>query len=431
MNWRELEAEMIRTRRDLHRYPEAAWTEFRTSSLVAERLERLGYKPRVGAAVIDKESVMGRPSEEEIDQHIRRAVMQGGNEGWIKEMERYTGVVAELDTGKPGPTVALRFDIDCVDVDEDTSPEHRPVRENFASLNPHLMHACGHDAHTSIGLGVAETLMAKEGLLKGGKVRLIFQPGEEGCRGAYAMTHGGVVDGADFFLAMHIGSGVPTGTFGINALGYLATTKFDARFTGVPAHAAGAPHLGRNALLAAASAALGLHSIAPHSGGVMRLNVGVLQAGTGRNVVPADALMKVETRGETQQIADYVYGRAVEVLNGAAAMYGVKVELTKAGQGTTARGDKPLVRQALEAVRALNLFEHVEENVRAGGSEDATWMMRRVQENGGQATYMGLGSDITAPHHNGRFDLDERSMLLGVRAMTAITEALLAAGGEQ
>ena len=431
MNWRELEAEMIRTRRDLHRYPEAAWTEFRTSSLVAERLERLGYRPRVGAALIDAKSVMGRPSEEEIDRHIRRAVMQGGNEGWIKEMGRWPGVVAELDTGKPGPVVALRFDIDCVEVDEDTSPEHRPVRENFASLNPHLMHACGHDAHTAIGLGVAETLMAKKDMLGSGKVRLIFQPGEEGCRGAYAMTRGGVVDGADFFLAMHIGGGVPTGTFGINSLGYLATTKFDARFTGVPAHAAGAPHLGRNALLAAASAALGLHAIPPHSSGAMRLNVGVLQAGTGRNVIAADALMKVETRGETQEIADYVYNRAVEVLNGAATMYGVKVELTKAGQGTTATGDAPLVKRALEAVKALSLFEHVEETARAGGSEDATWMMRRVQENGGQATYMALGSDITAPHHNGRFDLDERSMLLGVRAVTAIVEALLDSEGER
>ncbi|MBR1672627.1 MAG: amidohydrolase [Fretibacterium sp.] len=426
MNWRELEAEMIRTRRDLHRYPEAAWTEFRTSSLVAERLERLGYRPRVGAAVINQGAVMGRPSEEEIDRHIRRAVMQGGNEGWIKEMGRYPGVVAELDTGKPGPTVALRFDIDCVDVDEDTSSDHRPVREGFASLNPHLMHACGHDAHTAIGLGVAETLIAREGLLKRGRVRLIFQPGEEGCRGAYAMTQGGVVDGVDFFLAMHIGGGVPTGTFGLNSLGYLATTKFDARFTGVPAHAAGAPHMGHNALLAAAAAALGLHTIAPHSGGAMRLNVGVLQAGTGRNVIAADALMKVETRGETQDIADYVYNRAVEVLDGAAAMYGVKVELTKAGQGTTARGDEPLVRRAAEAVRALNLFKCVEETVRAGGSEDATWMMRRVQQNGGEATYMALGSDIAAPHHNGRFDLDERSLLLGVRAMTSIAEALLA-----
>ena len=80
MDFRELEREMIRTRRDFHRYPEAAWTEFRTSSIIAERLERLGYKNlRVGRQVKNPDAVMGRPSEEEISEHIKRAVMQGGN----------------------------------------------------------------------------------------------------------------------------------------------------------------------------------------------------------------------------------------------------------------------------------------------------------------------------------------------------------------
>lgn len=424
MDWRRLEQDLIALRRDLHRYPEAAWTEFRTSSLVAERLERLGYKPAVGLETVEVDAVMGRPPEEEIDRHIGRAVTQGGNVGWIEAMGRYPGVVAVLETGRPGPVVSLRFDMDCVDVDEDESPDHRPRRENFASVNPHLMHACGHDAHTAIGLGVAEVLIAREGLLNG-TVRLIFQPGEEGCRGAYAMVQKGVVDGSDYFLAMHIGGGVPSGTFGLNSLGYLSTTKFDAHFTGRPAHAAGAPHEGHNALLAAATAALGLHAIAPHRDGAMRVNVGVLNAGTGRNVIAGSATMKVETRGENQEIADYVYERAVEVLNGAAAMYGTTVELERTGAGTTACGDSELVSLAGETVRALNCFEEVVETVRGGGSEDATWMMRRVQEGGGQATYMALGSDIAAPHHNGRFDLDERSIVPGVRAMVAVTERLL------
>ena len=424
MDLKELERRMIETRRDLHRFPEPAWTEFRTSALVAARLEELGYAPRTGSEVIDEGSVMGRPSEEQIDREIARAVEQGGDRGRIERMGRYTGVTADLDTGRPGPTLAFRFDMDCVDVGEDTSPDHRPAKEGFASVNPCRMHACGHDAHTAIGLGVAEVLIAREGLLSG-TVRLIFQPGEEGCRGAYAMTRKGVVDGSDYFLAMYIGGGVPSGTFGLNSLGYLGTTKLDAHFTGRPAHAAGAPHEGRNALLAAATAALGLHAIAPHRDGAMRVNVGVLNAGTGRNVIAEHADMKVETRGENQEIADYVYARAVEVLNGAAAMYGTTVELVKAGAGTTASGDEELVARAKKAVLDLDCFREVVDTVRAGGSEDATWMMRRVQEQGGQATYMALGSDITAPHHNGRFDLDERSIIRGVRAVVAITERLL------
>lgn len=436
MDWRELDRtwdapydRMVAMRRDLHRFPEAAWTELRTTSLVASRLAALGWDVRVGAGLFDAASVMGRPSEGEMAAHVERARTQGADEAWLRRIDGWPGVVAELDGGRPGPVVALRFDIDCVEVGEDRSTDHRPAREGFASENAGLMHSCGHDAHTAIGLGVAEMLSKGRGRSGRGKVRLIFQPGEEGCRGAWAMVQAGVVDDVDAFLALHVGGGVPTGTFGLDAVGYLATTKFDARFTGVSAHAAGAPHMGRDALLAAAAATLGLHSIAPHSDGDMRVGVGVLQAGTGRNVVPASALLKAETRGATQEVASYAYARAVEVIRGAAAMYGVDVELIEQGKGTTATGSPGLVRRAEEAVRALGAFDRVVETVRSGGSEDATWMMRRVQERGGEATYMALGSDIAAPHHSSRFDLDERSMDLGARAMVAITEALLAGTG--
>jgi aminobenzoyl-glutamate utilization protein A len=387
-------------------------------------LEKLGYELAVGLDVIELSAVMGRPFQEEIDGYVERAKRQGGNSGWIDKLRGYTGVVATLKTGKPGPVISLRFDMDCVDVDETKLPEHRPNREGFASVNALLMHACGHDAHTAIGIGVAEVLADRKNDWVG-EVRLIFQPGEEGCRGAYAMVQKGVVDGSDYFLAMHIGSGIPSGVFGLNSLGYLCTTKFDAEFTGRSAHAAGAPHEGHNALLAAAAAAISLHTIAPHRDGPMRINVGVLNAGTGRNVIAEKAVMKAETRGNTQEIADYVYKRALEILKGAAAMYETEVTVTQTGAGTAAAGDAPLVAKAGEAIRASGLFREVRETIQGGGSEDATWMMRRVQQGGGQATYMGLGSDITAPHHNGCFDVDESSLLPGVKALVAIVERLM------
>ncbi|MDR2522851.1 MAG: amidohydrolase [Synergistaceae bacterium] len=423
MDWQRLEKIMTETRRDLHRYPEGAWTEFRTSAVVAVRLEELGYSLTVGLDTVDPSAVMGRPAQAEVEARIKRAKGQGGNPAWIDKMRGYPGVVAALKTGRPGPVISLRFDMDCVDVDEADSPGHRPNQEGFASVNPHACHACGHDAHVAIGLGVAEVLMERKDSLTG-EIRLVFQPGEEGCRGGYAMTQKGVVDGSDYFLTLHIGGGVPSGVFGLNALGHLPTTKFDVEFTGKPAHAAGAPHEGRNALLAAASAALALHGIAPHKDGATRVNVGVLNAGTGRNVIPGKALMKAETRGETQETADYVYSRAQEILKGAAAMYGVEVETVKTGAGTDARGDAALVKKAGEAARETGLFREIRETVQAGGSEDATWMMRRVQENGGQALYMALGSDIRAPHHNGCFDIDESAMLPGVKILTALVEKL-------
>lgn len=423
MNWNSLEQELIAIRRDLHKHPESAWTEFRTSAIVAERLESLGYEILAGLETIEVSAVMGRPSEEEIDAHIQRAKDQGAKTSWVDRLKRYPGVVGILKTGRPGPVITLRFDMDCVDVDEDESKEHRPHLEGFASVNKLLMHSCGHDAHTAIGLGVAQVIMEEKNTLTG-EIRLIFQPGEEGCRGAYAMVEKGIVDGTDYFLAMHIGGGVPSGTFGLNSLGYLCTTKFDVEFTGRPAHAAGAPHEGHNALLAAATAALGLHSIAPHAEGSMRVNVGVLNAGTGRNVIAGKAFMKAETRGETQKISDYVYKRAQEILTGAAAMYETDVHVTKTGSGTTAAGDAALINKVRKAVQASGYFKELRETVQGGGSEDATWMMRRVQEQGGLATYMALGADIKAPHHNGRFDLDESSIILGVKVLVSIVEEL-------
>jgi aminobenzoyl-glutamate utilization protein A len=424
MDWKRLEKEIVALRRDFHKYPESAWTEFRTSAIVAERLEQLGYELILGLDTVDAASVMGRPSEAEIDRYIERAKAQGGDPARIDKMRKYPGVVGVLRTGKPGPVVSLRFDIDCVDVDETKDPAHLPNREGFASVNALLTHSCGHDAHTAMGLGVAEVLMEEKSSLKG-EVRLIFQPGEEGCRGAFAMTQKGVVDGSDYFLAMHIGTGVPSGSFAVNSTGHLCTTKFDVEFAGRPAHAAGSPHEGRNALLAAASAALALHGIAPHRDGVQRINVGVLEAGTGRNVVPGKAVLKAETRGETQAIADYVYGRAQEILKGAALMYGTEVAVTKTGAGTDARGDAPLVEKIASAVREAGLFDSVFDLVQAGGSEDATWMMRRVQEGGGQAAYTVLGADISAPHHNGSFDVDEKTFVLGVKALTAVVKKLM------
>jgi aminobenzoyl-glutamate utilization protein A len=425
MDWNKLEQEIIALRRDFHKYPESAWTEFRTSSLVAERLSGRGYDLRAGLDTLEVSAVMGRPSEAEIDRHIARAKEQGGSAIWIDRLRRYPGVVAVLRTGRPGPVTSLRFDMDCVDVEETNAAGHRPNKEDFASVNGLLAHTCGHDAHTAIGLGLADVLMEEKNSLNG-EIRLIFQPGEEGCRGAYAMTQKGVVDGSDYFLALHIGIGVPSGVFGLNSEGHLCTTKFDAEFTGRTAHAAGAPHEGRNALLAAATAALSLHAIAPHSDGSMRVNVGVLEAGTGRNVIPGKAVMKVETRGETQVIADYVYKRAQEVLEGAALMYGTEVKVEKTGAGTNADSDAPLVAKVGKAIRELGIFREVRDIVQAGGSEDATWMMRRVQELGGQAIYMALGSDIAAPHHNGAFDIDESALILGVKALAAIVKNLAA-----
>ncbi len=182
-----------------------------------------------------------------------------------------------------------------------------------------MMHACGrYDGHTAIGLGLAHVLKQYAAQLNG-VIKLIFQPAEEGTRGARAMVAAGVVDDVDYFTAIHIGTGVPAGTVVCGGDNFMATTKFDVQFSGVAAHAGGKPRTAQRA--AGRRPGLGLHAIPPHSAGASRVNVGVMQAGTGRNVVPSSALLKVETRGESEAINQYVFERAQHVVAGAAAMY--------------------------------------------------------------------------------------------------------------
>ena len=390
-------------RRDFHHFAESGWVEFRTAAKVAEILDSLGYDLAMGRDVVDAESRMGLPDNATLTREFARARAQGAPEKWLAPFEGgFTGLVATLNTGRPGPTLAFRVDMDALDLSEALDDSHRPFRDGFASCNPGMMHACAHDGHTTIGLGLAHVLMHNKAQLNG-TIRLIFQPAEEGTRGARAMVAAGALDGVDYFTAIHIGTGVPAGTVICGSDNFMATTKFDATFTGVAAHAGGKPEEGRNALLAAAQAALALHSIAPHSEGASRVNVGVMQAGSGRNVVP---------------INQYVFERAQSVITGAAALYGVTAEMRLMGAATASAPTPAWVDYLRQQASQVPGVEQAIDKVKApAGSEDATLMMARVQENGGMASYMVFGTDLSAGHHNEKFDFDERVMTVAIETL--------------
>lgn len=405
--------EMRRRRRDFHRYPETGWAEFRTTAIAADILTALGYTVRFGGEFFHPEDIMGRHIDAEAEK--KRAIAQGANPETIVRIGDYTGLCAEFDTKRPGPTTALRFDIDCVDTTEASDAAHYPAHEDFASQNPGRMHSCAHDGHTAIGLALAELLINTPGLT--GKIRLLFQPAEEGVRGGYAMMKTGLVEDASYFIAMHLGLGKPTGEVygGIN--GFLCTTKVDVVYRGVGAHSGGEPQKGKNALLAAASAVLNLHAIAPSSEGVTRLNVGVLNAGEGRNVIPPKALMKIETRGENNALANYIYERAMQVLQGAAQMYGVEMEITKEGEANSADSSPGLASLVSEIAAAIPGVTHSGVSRPMSGSDDACWLMSAVQKAGGQAIYIGIGATTAAGHHNDRFDFDEAAMDIALEVL--------------
>lgn len=416
----------ISRRRDLHRHPEVGWTEFRTASFVITTLRKLGYIVKFGAETIQEAAMMGVPSEAVLEKESKRAVAQGADPELVAQMSGgKTGVMAVMEFAKPGPVVGLRFDMDSNDANETTDEKHRPNQCGFASENSGAMHACGHDGHTAVGLAVAEILAKLQPQLAG-TVKLFFQPAEEGVRGAKAMVESGLADDVDYMLGAHFGfKANKTGQLACNVKGFLATSKYDAVFTGVPAHAGAAPETGKNALLAAAAAALNLHAISRHSEGVSRINVGVLNAGSGRNVIPANAVLKLETRGCTSKINSYMATEARRIIEAAAAMYDVKVNITEMGGAAGGNNTKELADKITAVAERLQIFDDIIPESDFGASEDFSYFMERVQQKGGQAAYMMVGAELAAGHHDSYFDFDEKALDLATKIITAATTDLL------
>ena len=412
----QLEPQLVEQRRDFHKYAESGWTEFRTASLIARKLHDLGYEVKLGQEVVLDADRMGVPDEEVLERYYQRALEQGGDPEFLPALRGgFTGVVGILRCGE-GPVIGMRFDIDAVDMLESQAPDHRPVKEGFASVNPDAMHSCGHDGHATIGLGVATTLAEIKDELRG-TIKLVFQPAEEGVRGAKAIVGSGILDDVEYMLASHLGSGTPTGGRG----SFLATSKFDALITGAPAHAGGKPEGGHNAMLAAATAVLNLYAIPRHSQGATRINVGRLNAGTGRNVIPPSAHLAIETRGLTSELEQHMYNYAVRILENAAAMHGCTVKLKAMGGAKSGGSDLELAERVRQVAQQISDFPNVNPGLAGGGgSEDYTYMMARVQQNGGQATFISVGADINgAGHHTAEFDFDERALRGAVKLFVA------------
>jgi aminobenzoyl-glutamate utilization protein A len=428
----KIENKIISFRRDFHRYPESAWTEFRTASIVARRLKELGYEVKTGKDVVNERDRMGVPSEDVLNLNYDRAMKQGGDSEFIQSLKGgFTGVVGILKKGE-GPVVAFRFDMDALELLENDSVEHRPVREGFVSINRGVMHACGHDTHTAAGIGIAEVLMELKDYIHG-TVKLIFQPAEEGVRGAKSMVSAGVLDDVDFLLGHHISSKWNTGEIASGMSGYFATQKFDAFFKGKASHAGGKPEEGKNALLAAAAAVLNLYAIPRHSEGPSRINVGKLNAGTGRNIICDRAHLVIETRGINDEISDYMYEKSMKILEASAMMYDCSLDIKLMGSAGSAKSDKELSDRVEKIAEKAGGFSFIIPSSE-GGSEDFTFMIKRVQEKGGIAANVGIGANLSRVPgrevilraHTPEFDIDEASFKQTIKLLSLVALDILA-----
>lgn len=396
--------ELSELRREFHRHPEPGWMEYWTSDRISELLREYGCdEVLTGAKVCKADARMGVP--------------KGGG---------LTGVIGLLRCGD-GPVVALRFDIDALPITECALPEHLPAREGFRSEQDGYMHACGHDGHITVGLGTARILCRLREQLHG-TVKFIFQPAEEGVRGAKAIVENGWLEDVDFLLSAHMYGGSEQHPCGICITkGHgLATTKLDADFHGKASHAAAAPEQGNNALLAAATAVLNLQAIPRHGQADTRINVGKLTAGTGRNIIPESAHMELEVRGKTSEANQYMETYAMRILEAAAQMHGCTVETHLMGKALSS-SNSPELNDRLEQVcsEQLQLTTWREDEAFSNVSEDFSCMSEQVKAHGGQACYFLNVSKCKAPLHNNQFDFQEEALINGVKAFCGIAADLL------
>lgn len=374
------EHEIVARRRQIHAIPEAGWTEFIATARAAEYFEALGFKVRIGREVIDPVFIRGRNAEEvELSEEKARAA--GVSETLLARMSGITGMVATFDTGRPGRTIAIRVELDALYMDEPEDSAHIPYREGFTSMRRGVMHACGHDGHQAVAYALADFVIANKERLNG-SIKFIFQPGEEGSRGAYPMVKSGALDDVDLLLCSHIALDLPAGTVVSAAGKFLCTTKIDFIFEGAASHA-----------------------------GMTRVNVGTLHAGEGRNIVASHAKIEVEVRGESEAINHQLTSIAIQRAEGCAMAFGVGCRHLIMGEAVDFVPDDAVTQMIAVCARRARRCKDVLPTAPLNSSDDATLMIRRVQSMGGKAGYFLVGAALPGENEHANVDFAEESLL--------------------
>lgn len=408
-------------RRRFHRFPEPAWREFRTTSALVEEIQNIGVDElSIGPEAYDPDDRMAVPDETELAPWRERALAAGVDDELLATMEEgNTGVVAVLQQGD-GPSVGLRVDIDGLFIEESTESDHHPAEEGFRSETGETMHSCGHDAHMTIGLGVLEAVKESD---FSGTFTVFFQPAEEESGGGKPMAESRFAEDLDYLFAVHVGFDHPTGEVVAGIRKPLAMSHLTAEFIGTSAHASKAPQQGDNAMQAMATAVQNVYGIPRHSDGMTRVNVGRAEAGSASNVIAERAKFWGEVRGETTPLREYMKTEFERTVYAAAETHNCDVDFRIISESPRADSDAELtdvVHRVADQTEGVDSVVHWAD---FGASEDATFLMERVQEAGGEATYIIVGSDHPTDHHTPTFDVDEQSIEIGVNVLTdAISE---------
>ena len=372
---------VIRIRRDLHRIPETAYTEKKTSAYVADYLRREGLEVQTGIATY--------------------------------------GVVGLLNTGRPGPTLLLRADMDALPVTEDTGL-------SFASTHDGVMHACGHDAHVAMVL-VAATVLSRVKDELNGTIKFLFQPAEEGPGGAQPMIDEGVLENpkVDYSIGCHVWPEIPEGTIGVRSGPFMAAMdRFDIKIIGRSGHGA-MPHLCVDALEVGTQVVSALQRISSRHMNPLEpavVTVGMFHAGTAFNIIPGDAQLTGTTRTFNLDIWNSWAERLETIVRGVCESMGADFEMKfSKGYPPTINDDSmaEVVRRCAQKVAGK---DKVVEPERSMGGEDMSYFLQRSK---GCFYALGVGRQEFTPLHNSRFDLNENVLALGVETHCRIALDLL------
>lgn len=377
--------ELVAVRRDLHQHPETAFEELRTSGIVAERLKALGLDVRTGVAK--------------------------------------TGVLATVRGARPGRTVLLRADMDALPIQEENDT---PYRSQVAGK----MHACGHDCHTSILLGVAKQLVADARDLTGA-VRLCFQPAEECGGGAEGMIAEGALEPKpDAAFGLHVWQDLDLGTVGVTPGPFMAAVdEFTVTVKGTGAHAA-MPHLGVDPVVCLAHMVTALQTIASRSASPFHevvVSVTQIRAGTAFNIIPESAWMNGTVRVFDRTLWEALPGHFERIVRGVAAAHGCTAEIDFHRFNQPTVNDPAMAALAREAAAQVVGTENVRDDIRTMGGEDFSAILRQVP-----GCFIAIGSrnrsrGLVYGHHHPRFDVDEACLKIGAEVLLRTAQRFLAA----
>ncbi len=379
--------QMIAVRRDFHQHPELSFQEVRTAGIVSETLRGLGLEVQTG---------VGK-----------------------------TGVVAVLEGDHDGPTVLVRCDMDALPIDEGNAVAYR-------STNSNVMHACGHDGHTSVALAVAAMLTEQRHRIAG-RVKFMFQPAEEIGQGALAMLDAGLLSdpAPDVTLGLHLWNELPVGEVAITPGPIMASCeRFDVTLTGKGGHGA-LPHQTIDPVMTLGYVLTSIQSIVSRNvppEDVAVISATQVHAGHAFNVIPQEAHLTGTMRTFRKEIRDMVTERFKTVVRSVAQSTGCEAEVTVQNLSL------PVVNNAEVSGRVKAAFQQTAadlrytETFRTMAAEDFAYVLDRVP-----GMYFLVGSanaerGLTYPHHHPRFDFDEQAMAIGARLLATAVAAYVLPG---